>query len=227
MGIDVATHRQALGGHARRDPMPRRRAVRSAGPVVRRLRDPASVREGEHLLALTLGQAAPDSVRLVNLQRVPPAGQQRRAAGTHGLRLCLAAGSRWAPLALGVEEVGAGHSATCRVQLPLPHIGIGARKTSGVCHRVPLLDHSGPTPRTTPTKGDAVRIVLWRLRPVPWPPHPYGCPCSHRIRSDAGAAVVLTIELPPAMIKTAPDGRVDSDPLWSVGDTGRRIHYSV
>jgi len=158
------------------------------------------VRGRQHLLSLALAQATPNPVRLVHLQGVPAAGLQRGAMRADRLCLGFAPGPGRAALALRMEEVSAGHAAAGRVQLPIPYVGVGSWKASGICHRAPLL-RSGPVPRPIPTKGDAAPGVSRRSADR------RGCscerPCFHRIRSDAGAAVDLTIDRRFVMIKTA------------------------
>lgn len=186
---------------ARNGPHPgRRRAVRCP-----------SGNGGEHLLTLALAESPPDAVGLVNLQGMPPARDQRGTTRADRLGLGLAAGAGRAAFTLGMEEVGAGHTATCRLQLPVPQIGVGTRKASRVGHVVHLLDRFGPVPRTSPTKGGTTPGTVDGCRPVRRcrhvRRHPSGCPCSHRICVDAGAAVDLTIDRDAGMIKCAPEPR--------------------
>lgn len=98
----------------------------------------------DNLLPLALAQATPYSVGLVHLERMFSTLQQRRTPRTYGFRLGFAAGASRAALTLRVEEVGARHAAACRIQLPIPHVGIGPGKAPGVCHDIPFLDLDRP-----------------------------------------------------------------------------------
>jgi hypothetical protein len=95
-------------------------------------------RKGEHLRAFALGEAAPDPVGLMDLQRVCPAGRHRRTFEAHGLGLRFPSGPCWAAFPLRVEEERTGHPATGCVQLPVPQVGVRAGKAPGVRHIDPL-----------------------------------------------------------------------------------------
>lgn len=161
---------------------------REGRPPVRRARTFVSGSRREDLLPLALGQTAPDSVRLMDLQGVPTALEQRRAPRTDRLRLRLAPGPRRSSFTFGVEEVRAGHAATRGVQLPVPHVGVGPRKAPGVSHHVPLCDLGRPDARTTDEGGGRATHIRLRRRPSLLPPDPLrcrGCSClDHRTRDD-------------------------------------------
>jgi len=97
--------------------------------------------EREHLSSFPFGEAAPDSVRFMNLERMGSAGRHRRALEAHGLGLCLPSGPGGSAFPLRVEEEGTGHPATGCVQLPVPKIGVRAWKAPGVRHIDPLCRH--------------------------------------------------------------------------------------
>src|SRR5690606_978143 len=90
---------------------------------------------GEDLLAVVLGQAAPDAVGLAHLERVLAALLDDGALGAHGLGRLVAAAPGAAPLALGVEEeVGVGLAALALVP-PLPEVHDRSGKPAELCHR--------------------------------------------------------------------------------------------
>lgn len=144
---------------------------------------------GEDLLPFALGEASPDPVRLVYLQRVPAAFQQSRTPRADRLRLRLAPRARRAAFAFRVEEIGTGHATACGVKLPVPHIRVGPRKAPGVCHHVPLCDLGRPDPHATDEGGGRNdRGIAPRPGPSLLPPDPRRCRgCSfldHRSPSD-------------------------------------------
>jgi len=100
----------------------------------------ASVRGGqrEHLGAFAFGEAAPDAVGLVDLERMSPAGRHRRTFEAHGLGLGFPSGPCWSAFPLRVEKERTGHPATGCVQLPVPQVGVRAGKAPGVRHIDPL-----------------------------------------------------------------------------------------
>lgn len=149
----------------------------------------ASGTGGEDLLPLALGQASPDSVRFVDLQGMSPAFEQSGASRADGLGLRFTPRPCRSPLTLRVEEIRTGHPATGGVQLPVPHVRIGPRKSPGVSHHVPLCDLGRPDARTADEGGGRVgRIRLRRRGPSLLPPDPLrcrGCSClDHRTRDD-------------------------------------------
>lgn len=157
-----------------------------------------SVRSGagsENLLPLVLAQAAPDAVRLVDLQRVLAAFQQGGTTRADRLGLRLAAGPCRASFAFRMEEVRAGHAPTCGVELPVPQVGIRSRKTPGIGHRISLLDlgHPAPTHRARTDLGQGAR----------WHPRAEG-PTRTVASRDAESVVGLTIERAASMIKSEP-----------------------
>ncbi len=104
-----------------------------------------SVRDGqcEHLRTLSLGQPAPDSVRLVHLQGVCTTRCQGRTFETHGLCLRLPPGTGGSPFALRVEEERTGHSSARCVQLPIPQVRVRAWQAPGISHVDPLCRRRG------------------------------------------------------------------------------------
>lgn len=196
---------------------------REGRPHVRCARAFGSGGCGEDLLPFTLGEASPDPVRLVYLQRVPAAFQQSRAPRADRLRLRLAPRARRAAFALRVEEIGTGHATACRVKLPVPHIRVGPRKAPGVCHHVPLCDLGRPDPHATDEGGGRNDRGI---APRPGPP------CFHRIRGGAEVAVFSTIDRHPIMIKacrgTRPVRRGRQPDPWPSAPTGcgqRAMHW--
>jgi hypothetical protein len=95
-------------------------------------------RKREHLGAFALGEAAPDPVGLMDLQRVSSAGRHRRTFKAHGLGLRFSSGPCGSAFPLRVEKERTGHPATGCVQLPVPQVGVRAWKAPGVRHIDPL-----------------------------------------------------------------------------------------
>ena len=167
-------------------------------------------RKSQDLLTFPFGQAAPDSVRLVNLQGVGPARGQRRALEADGLGGRLASRTRRPPFALGVEEVGTGHASAGGVQLPIPHIGIRSGKTPGISHRDAHL-------RRSPSSTFAVRAST-----VQWVRRSAGTQSrSGRIRIDIDAAVILTLGPNAHRIKSG--SSFDQDRLQPAGTLQTRL----
>src|SRR6478752_626996 len=84
-------------------------------------RELASLVDG---LALVLGHAAPDAVRLADGEGVASALGEHGTDGAHGLRRLVPVGPRGAALALGVEE-GLGRPGAARaLELPVPQVGV-------------------------------------------------------------------------------------------------------
>ena len=158
----------------------------------------------EHLGPLTLGQATPDPIRLVHLQRMRAARGHGRTLETDRFRLRLTPGPRRAPLALGMEEERARHPATGCVQLPVPKISIRAGKAPGVRHVDPLfvrfagdLTSTGPISKRPTEPGIWARSVTQQDHPGGRrrrPSNPGDLPCWSRIRADPGAVDLQTLD---------------------------------
>lgn len=122
-------------------------------------------RGSQQLLTLALGQTAPDAVRLVNLERMSPARHHGGAGLAHGLRRVLTPHPRRSALTFGVEEVGARHAAAGGVQLPIPHVSVGAWKAPGIGHGVahlrcshsPTIANAASTGAHRQSGGDVIR----------------------------------------------------------------------
>ena len=124
-----------------------RRALLAARPALLRV----------DLLAVLLGQPAPDAVRLADREAVLAALLEHRAARAdlHGGLVALAA--RGATLTLGVEEQARVRLAAGALELPFPHLGHGDGKTGELCH--------GEPPGSDPTCGsvsDDQELEAWR-----------------------------------------------------------------
>jgi len=142
----VETRRAVAGGStssdgwmvAHRHPTAPQTAIRANYP--RLTAGAGSVCRGkrEHLRAFAFGEAAPDAVGLVDLERMSPAGRHRRTFEAHGLGLGFPSGPRWSAFPLRVEKERTGHPATGCVQLPVPQVGVRAGKAPGVRHIDPL-----------------------------------------------------------------------------------------
>lgn len=148
---------------------------------------------GNNLLSLVFAQATPDTVRLMHLKRVFAAFQQSWTPRTDRFRSSFAPCPRGATFPFRMEEIRTGHAAARRVQLPIPQIGIGPRKTPGIGHRSSLLDH---TQAVTVTSGNDAATNA--LSTVPFGPKPLPGREHHRV----GATDSLTIERNAVMIKS-------------------------
>lgn len=162
--------------------------------------------QGEHLRPLALGEATPDPVRLVNLERVRPARGHRGTLETHGLGLGFTARACRPSFALGMEEERTRHAAARGVQLPIPEISIRAGKAPGVRHVDPHFDHpkvTSPTPpgiwarqasrRNTSTGSPGASAKGDRLVALPR--------CG-RIRADLGVVDLSTLDRFSSLDKT-------------------------
>src|SRR4051794_21434195 len=89
------------------------------------------------LLAVLLGQPAPDAVRLAHREPVLPALLDHRAAHAHLDGGLVALATRRAALTLGVEEEARVGLTAGAVQLPLPHLRHGDGKTGKLGHGEP------------------------------------------------------------------------------------------
>lgn len=105
---------------------------------------------GEHLRALALREAAPDSVRLMHLERVRSAGGHGGALETHCFGLGFAPRAGRSAFAFGVEEERTRHAAARGMQLPIPEISIRAGKAPRVRHVDPHFDHPKVVNSTPP-----------------------------------------------------------------------------
>ena len=135
----------------------------------------------QQLLSFTLGQSAPDAVRLVHLEGVGAAGGQRRAFQAHGLRRLFPTGPGRPAFAFGMEEERACHPAAGGMQLPVPHIGIRPGKTPGIGHGVAHLHRS-------PSSTNAVQANIGSTAD-----NGRNMARSGRIRIDIDAAVIKTL----------------------------------
>ena len=106
-----------------------RRAGRSG-----RLRHPLLALSPIDLLAVVLGQAAPDSVGLPDRECVAAAVLDHRAPPTDRDRLDVPAAAGRAALVLGVEEEPRIGRATGPLQLPFPQVCDRARESGEVSH---------------------------------------------------------------------------------------------
>lgn len=180
-----------------------------------------SVRAGqrEHLCSLAFGQATPDAIGLVHPQRVVAAGRHGRTLETDGLGLCLAAGPGGPSFALGMKEERTGHTATGRVQLPVPEIRVRSGKAPGVRHVDPLFSSARRPCRRSVRQ---VREARWFVVPTvpgigarstgqpdrarPRRVRAGGSACVvlplGRIRADRGAVDLQTLEPSSAADKT-------------------------
>ncbi len=95
-------------------------------------------RKREHLRPFALGEAAPNAVGLVDLQRVSSAGCHRRTFKADSLGLRFPSGPGGSAFPLRMEKERTGHPATGCVQLPVPKVGVRAGKAPGVRHIDPL-----------------------------------------------------------------------------------------
>jgi hypothetical protein len=84
---------------------------------------------------LVLSHAAPDTEGFLRLQSVLTALLEHRALVADLLRARLPRRSRGTPFVVGVEEDSTVSSATQALHLPVPCLGHGLGKPSGVCHR--------------------------------------------------------------------------------------------
>lgn len=196
-------------------PSGRQRWTRSGGgyppPTVSR---DGSVHAGErqHLRPLSLGQPAPDSIRLVHLKGVSSTRRHGRTFETDGLGLRLTPGPRRTAFALGVEEERARHPAAGCVQLPVPEVGIRAGKAPGVRHVDPLRCEFGgdricldPISKRPTEPGIWARSVARQDQPGgyrPRPTNPGDLPRWSRIRADPGAVDDQTLDPFSARDKT-------------------------
>ncbi len=139
-------------------------------------RSPGLHRDGKQLLTLTLGQASPDAIWLMDFQRMSAAGEHRRAVVADRFGARLAPGAGWPPLAFRMEEIGTRHAAAGRMQLPVPHVGIRPGKTPGIGHGDAHLRHSPPSTRAHEA---SIGACYW--------------PDSGRICIDIDAAVIMTL----------------------------------
>ncbi len=108
----------------------------------------------EDLLALSLGQSAPDAVGLRHRERVLAAGAKYRAGGADRFRLALQLRALRSPLPLGVEEACCAQVPAGSVFLPLPVLGYRRRYVRDLHQLHPsggLLSHqlSGAGPGAT------------------------------------------------------------------------------
>lgn len=87
-----------------------------------------------HLLALVLGESAPDPVGFADRQSVRRALGADGAAHAHLLRRRLTRAPGSTALSLGVEEQGAVDTAAGGDELPVPEVGVRAREAGEVCH---------------------------------------------------------------------------------------------
>ncbi len=146
---------------------------------------------GKDLEPFSLGQATPDSVGLVHLERVGATCLQGWTFQTHSLGGGLASRSGRSAFTLWVEEQRACHPAARRGQLPVPEICIGSGKTSGVSHRCCRL-HLSAAPRTRlhqPSPMAAPRRYRGAGRFRRWARLPSG-----RLSCDLGFSLILTLD---------------------------------
>jgi hypothetical protein len=101
----------------------------------------SGVREGLQMVPFAFRKTTPDSVRLVNFQRVLTAREQRGALHAHGLRVGLSSSSRRSALSFRMEKVGTRHSAASGYELPIPSVSVRAGKSASVCHSVRSSGH--------------------------------------------------------------------------------------
>lgn len=159
----------------------------------------------QHLGPFALREPAPDAVRLVHPQGVVAAGRHGRALEADRFGLGLSPGPGRSTLPLGVEEEGAGHSTTCRVQLPVPEICIRSGKAPGVRHVDPLFSSCRSCRRST---GPGIRAgsTEQRDRTRPRRPRAVGSACVvlslGRIRADHDAVDLQTLEPSSVLDKT-------------------------
>lgn len=108
--------------------MVRAEAPRAAGLRPRR----------EDLLPLAFTEPAPHAIGFVDAERVLAAFQECRAFRADGLGLGFPSRASRTAFPLWMEEERTGQPPAGRVQLPIPDIRVGSRKSSGVCHKDPL-----------------------------------------------------------------------------------------
>src|SRR3954464_5283597 len=96
--------------------------------------DQRALLELDDRLSFALREAAPDSVRLVHGQGVPAAQLQHRACLTDRLRPGFSARPGRPAFAIGVEEERAVHAAAGTLELPVPHVCVGAGEPASVRH---------------------------------------------------------------------------------------------